>query len=208
MGIPARSPHSSCVNLLKLPAGMKHYPSRDRSVAAPPDARPRPLVLGQTHRPRSSHTPVRLVRATRLLAFARSKLSVVVVDFSWASAIKTHLACIFTMPHLPIASQFSSEGTPNVSFGPHAGTSPQQLEAGEGSELDEKERGSGTNTPSALLPPKNEEITGENVHPGQDSEYVVWWNEPADEDPENPLNWSSKKKWLNILTIAVISFLV
>ena len=112
------------------------------------------------------------------------------------------------MPHQPGASRSSSENMPNLSYEAHPETGPQQLEAGEITELDEKERGSGTNTPSALLPPKDDEATSENVHPEPGSEFVVWWNEPADQDPKNPLNWSSKKKWLNIMTISLISFLV
>ncbi|KAK8084470.1 major facilitator superfamily transporter [Apiospora hydei] len=36
----------------------------------------------------------------------------------------------------------------------------------------------------------------------------VGWSEPESDDPANPLNWSSRKKWTNILTISVISFLV
>ncbi|KAK7932528.1 hypothetical protein PG985_003240 [Apiospora marii] len=36
----------------------------------------------------------------------------------------------------------------------------------------------------------------------------VWWSEPEDADPTNPMSWSSRKKWTNILTISVISFLV
>lgn len=110
------------------------------------------------------------------------------------------------MPHQPRSPRSSSEDTPKLSY-TQQGTGPRQLEAGENSELDEKERGSGTNTPSALLPPKDE-ATVEDGPTGPGSEFVVWWNEPADQDPENPLNWSSKKKWLNIMTISVISFLV
>ncbi|KAK3308171.1 major facilitator superfamily domain-containing protein [Chaetomium strumarium] len=37
---------------------------------------------------------------------------------------------------------------------------------------------------------------------------AVGWEEPEDQDPENPVNWSSVVKWTNILTISVISFLV
>jgi hypothetical protein len=40
------------------------------------------------------------------------------------------------------------------------------------------------------------------------SEFSVWWEEPVDQDPENPMNWSSTRKWVNILTISFISFLV
>ena len=46
------------------------------------------------------------------------------------------------------------------------------------------------------------------ARPELGSELVVWWDEPEDQDPENPLNWSLTKKWTNILTISVISFLV
>jgi len=112
------------------------------------------------------------------------------------------------MPHQPRASQPSSEDKLNLSYAAQLETGPQQLEAGENSEPDEKDRGSGTNTPSALLPPKIEDATGENAHREPGSEFVVWWNEPADQDPGNPMNWSSRKKWLNIMTISVISFLV
>lgn len=39
-------------------------------------------------------------------------------------------------------------------------------------------------------------------------DFIVRWEEPEDQDPENPLNWSSFKKWSNICTIALISFVV
>ncbi|KAL9091713.1 MAG: hypothetical protein Q9165_004789 [Trypethelium subeluteriae] len=34
---------------------------------------------------------------------------------------------------------------------------------------------------------------------------VVWWEEPADQDPANPLNWSAKKKWANIAILSGIT---
>jgi hypothetical protein len=34
---------------------------------------------------------------------------------------------------------------------------------------------------------------------------AVRWN--GDEDPENPMNWSAKKKWLNIGVISVMTLL-
>lgn len=43
---------------------------------------------------------------------------------------------------------------------------------------------------------------------GANAMLDVWWAEPEDADPSNPMNWSSRKKWTNILTISVISFLV
>ncbi|KAL6825362.1 cycloheximide resistance protein [Trichoderma camerunense] len=36
----------------------------------------------------------------------------------------------------------------------------------------------------------------------------VWWDEPEEQDPENPVNWPATKKWANILTISIMSFLV
>lgn len=38
------------------------------------------------------------------------------------------------------------------------------------------------------------------------SKLIVWWDGPK--DPENPMNWSSAWKWVNICVISVISFLV
>lgn len=35
----------------------------------------------------------------------------------------------------------------------------------------------------------------------------VWWNEPADEDPENPMAWSNKRKWGIIAMLSLLSFL-
>ena len=49
---------------------------------------------------------------------------------------------------------------------------------------------------------------GGTARPELGSELIVSWDEPEDQDPENPLNWSLTKKWTNILTISVISFLV
>ncbi|KAL2192618.1 major facilitator superfamily domain-containing protein [Corynascus similis CBS 632.67] len=40
------------------------------------------------------------------------------------------------------------------------------------------------------------------------SDFVVWWDEPENEDPENPRNWSPLVKWANILILSVIGFLV
>lgn len=44
--------------------------------------------------------------------------------------------------------------------------------------------------------------------PDGGAEFIVWWEEPEDEDPTNPMNWSSTKKWGNICTISMISFIV
>ncbi|AEO58214.1 hypothetical protein MYCTH_2118654 [Thermothelomyces thermophilus ATCC 42464] len=39
-------------------------------------------------------------------------------------------------------------------------------------------------------------------------EFIVGWDEPETEDPENPMNWSALVKWANILILSVIGFLV
>ena len=46
----------------------------------------------------------------------------------------------------------------------------------------------------------------EDVEP--EDQFVVWWDEPAEQDVSNPMNWPAAKKWTNILTISAISFLV
>ncbi|KAL1869669.1 hypothetical protein Daus18300_005524 [Diaporthe australafricana] len=111
------------------------------------------------------------------------------------------------MPYQASSFQPSSKTTPSLSDASQPEIEPRQLQAGENSEIDEKDRGSGTNTPSALLPTKDE-AAGEINQPEVRSELIVWWNEPENEDPENPMNWSSRRKWFNIITISVISFLV
>ncbi|KAJ0116690.1 hypothetical protein J7T55_009840 [Diaporthe amygdali] len=111
------------------------------------------------------------------------------------------------MPHEARLSQPSSQVPSNFSYQSRLEIGPRQLEAGENSEPDEKERDSGANTPSELLPAKNETAEG-TAQPELGSELIVWWNEPEDQDPENPMNWSSRRKWFNIITISVISFLV
>ena len=42
----------------------------------------------------------------------------------------------------------------------------------------------------------------------EQSQLTVWWEEPEDQDPENPMNWPPWFKWTNIITISVISFVV
>ncbi|CZR67177.1 related to multidrug resistant protein [Phialocephala subalpina] len=73
--------------------------------------------------------------------------------------------------------------------------------------LKERDEHFDTNGPSVSISSKQENNgSAPPVEPG--SEIIVWWDEPEDRDPENPMNWSSTKKWVNIGTISVISFLV
>ncbi|PVH86267.1 MFS general substrate transporter [Cadophora sp. DSE1049] len=46
------------------------------------------------------------------------------------------------------------------------------------------------------------------IVPNGGAEFTVWWEEPEDQDTANPMNWSPTKKWGNICTISVISFIV
>lgn len=39
-------------------------------------------------------------------------------------------------------------------------------------------------------------------------EFIVGWDEPETEDPNNPMNWSPWVKWANILILSVVGFLV
>lgn len=36
---------------------------------------------------------------------------------------------------------------------------------------------------------------------------VVDWEQPENEDPNNPQNWSSAKKWLNVAIVSYICFI-
>jgi len=36
---------------------------------------------------------------------------------------------------------------------------------------------------------------------------VVWWDEPADQDPQNPMNWSEGRKWGNIAILSIMTLI-
>ena len=75
-------------------------------------------------------------------------------------------------------------------------------------EVSKEEEGRvGANPSLATCNSKNETHDGAS-HDESGSESIVWWDEPVDQDPENPMNWSSTKKWLNILSISIVGFLV
>ena len=44
-------------------------------------------------------------------------------------------------------------------------------------------------------------------HTAHESQYEVFWEEPASEDPANPMNWSSGRKWTIIGMVSFITFL-
>ncbi|KAK3344489.1 major facilitator superfamily domain-containing protein [Lasiosphaeria hispida] len=74
-------------------------------------------------------------------------------------------------------------------------------------ELVPRELEAGSGTPSNKKPIYTE-TSGEHAHNGLDSELIVWWDDPDDNNQENPMNWPSRAKWANILIISTISFLV
>lgn len=37
--------------------------------------------------------------------------------------------------------------------------------------------------------------------------FTVGWEEPSDQDPENPLNWPTRRKWSIIGVLSFITFL-
>lgn len=42
---------------------------------------------------------------------------------------------------------------------------------------------------------------------GVDADLVVFWDEPADQDPANPLNWSARRRWSVVAMVSFITFL-
>lgn len=64
-------------------------------------------------------------------------------------------------------------------------------------------------TKSSDLEAQSTVLTAEksNEYTADMSEYDVFWEEPASEDPENPMNWSSGRKWTIIGMVSFITFL-
>jgi hypothetical protein len=54
--------------------------------------------------------------------------------------------------------------------------------------------------------PPNTSKEEENATPPTDP-FDVWWDEPANQDPENPMNWSMSRKWVSIAVLSAITFL-
>ncbi|OHW97022.1 major facilitator superfamily transporter [Colletotrichum incanum] len=70
----------------------------------------------------------------------------------------------------------------------------------------EQQRHTGsTKCPSSSDPGASNDTEQQLQH---DYRLTVHWDEPESQDPENPMNWRPVVKWVNILTISVISFLV
>lgn len=51
-------------------------------------------------------------------------------------------------------------------------------------------------------PEENKHIQNEDK-----SNLDVFWDEPADQDPNNPMNWTVTRKWTIVATVSFITFL-
>lgn len=93
------SPHSSYVNLLKLPAAMKHYPRKDIPVPAPSDASPRPF-LGHTDL--NSLSPCSSTLAVRRFPSSKQTLgcSWIQLCFHYQSILRVSSPCSTSRDHL------------------------------------------------------------------------------------------------------------
>jgi hypothetical protein len=61
--------------------------------------------------------------------------------------------------------------------------------------------------PSANTNLKNEQDAGATSVSAEPSLIEVYWEEPIDQDPANPMNWPSSRKWMNIGVLSSITFL-
>ena len=72
-----------------------------------------------------------------------------------------------------------------------------------------EKNGRDLSTTSSMLLTLNDDVNGQDGQPHPDSQPIwVWWDVPQDQDPENPMNWPTSRKWINVITISIISFLV
>ena len=65
-----------------------------------------------------------------------------------------------------------------------------------------------TNDNGENRPPDINKNGGEegSVEPAE-QDFLVWWEEPIDQDPSNPMNWPKSKKWGTIAVLSSITFL-
>ncbi|KFY94343.1 hypothetical protein V500_03316 [Pseudogymnoascus sp. VKM F-4518 (FW-2643)] len=105
----------------------------------------------------------------------------------------------------PLDSKKSSwESTPTILQ--QGDAEKGQVDGNSNSYVDETNEKDESNGADPLPSLNSEDETDGDVPAELDSELIVWWDGP--EDPENPMNWSSTWKWVNICIISVISFLV
>jgi hypothetical protein len=54
--------------------------------------------------------------------------------------------------------------------------------------------------------PEDVEKNGVETVDGEGDSNIVWWD--GDNDPANPMNWSTAKKWTNVGIVSAITFIV
>lgn len=61
------------------------------------------------------------------------------------------------------------------------------------------------------LPPNHEAPATKSENAGRDvpndAVLEVFWDDPADQDPANPMNWSARRKWSIVAMVSFITFL-
>ena len=78
------------------------------------------------------------------------------------------------------------------------------LESGSTSSNNETSDGNHQTLPPNATKEKEDAING--TDPGE-AEFEVWWDEPADQDPMNPMNWPESRKWSFIAVLSSITLL-
>src|SRR5262249_12339053 len=56
-------------------------------------------------------------------------------------------------------------------------------------------------------PDGEKDIEAQATEVTQRDENVVWWDEPVEQDPDNPMNWGAGRKWGTIAILAFITFI-
>ena len=41
----------------------------------------------------------------------------------------------------------------------------------------------------------------------KEENFLVWWEEPAEQDSENPMNWTNARKWGIVANLSFLTFL-
>lgn len=62
-----------------------------------------------------------------------------------------------------------------------------------------------------LQPALGQDVSAEKTEEpkvvGSEDDMDIFWDEPADQDPTNPMNWSMARKWSIVAMISFITFL-
>ena len=112
------------------------------------------------------------------------------------------MAAIRVMSSPTQQNQALVESSQTTVSAPETTINPKQIESASDLIFKEKEIACAANTQT--LSACEEGV----VQPESNTTLVVGWDAPEEKDHCNPLNWSTTRKWANILVISAISFLV